>query len=279
MLVYSNNYGVLMSDLTAVSKTLYVPLLGRIYASKNHPDILYDKMALSIADEILKNNEQMKGESEYTLLSSAVRSKNIDHYIQTYLLRNPNGIIVNIGCGLETIYYRNDNNKALWFELDLPDVLNLRSKYFPEELRDRYLCYSMFDYKWIDIVRKTSKKPVMVIASGLFYYFHEDQVIDFIKHLTGFEYAELVFDAVSSVGIKGSKHYMKKMKKQDAEMFFSVDNAKTFIAKISPDIGLIEEQKYFSLTKFNTKMAFATKFKMNISDMFNMVKMIHLKVN
>jgi O-methyltransferase involved in polyketide biosynthesis len=46
--------------LTVFIETLYVPLLGRIYASKNHPDILYDKMALSIADEIFGSNEQVK---------------------------------------------------------------------------------------------------------------------------------------------------------------------------------------------------------------------------
>jgi O-methyltransferase involved in polyketide biosynthesis len=268
-----------MSELTVVSETLYVPLLGRIYASKHHPDILCDEKALSIFDELPVNVKEMPGQTEYTLLASAIRSKNMDHYLQRFLSKNSDGVIVNVGCGLETTYYRNNNGKALWFELDLPEVLNLRSQNFPAEERDRYLPYSMFDYTWIDKVKEEARKPVMVIASGLFYYFHEEQVIDFIRNLARFENVQLVFDAVSSAGIKGTKHYMKKMDRQDAEMFFSVDNAKAFAAKISPVTTVVEERKFYSLSGFSPNMEFITKFKMFFSDLFNMVKMIHMKVN
>lgn len=267
-----------MPELTVVSETLYIPLLGRIYASKHHPHILYDKMALSISDRLPKSIKEIPGQTEYTLLASAVRSKNIDYYLQAFLSENPYGVIVNVGCGLETTYYRNDNGKALWFELDLPDVLKLRSEYFPEEDRNRYLPYSMFDYTWIDAVKEAAQKPVMVIASGLFYYFREEQVIDFIKHLAGLNNAQLVFDAVSSAGIKGTKYYMKKMGKQDAEMFFSVDKAKAFAVKVSSRTTVIAEQKFYSLINLNSKMKFVTKFKMLFSDVFNMVKMIHLEI-
>jgi len=43
-----------MTALTTVSETLYIPLLGRIYASRHHPDILCDEMALSISNELPK---------------------------------------------------------------------------------------------------------------------------------------------------------------------------------------------------------------------------------
>jgi len=202
----------------------------------------------------------------------------MDHYLRNFLSDHPDGVIVNVGCGLETTYHRNDNGKALWFELDLPEVLQLRSRYFPEEERDRYLPYSMLDYTWINAVKAASQKPVMVIASGLFYYFHEEQIIDFIRRLAGLAHAQLVFDAVSSAGIRGTKHYMKRMDRQDAEMFFSVDSAQVFAAKISSATKVIEERKFYSLTDGNSQLHFVTRFKMFLSDLMNMVKIIHLKI-
>jgi O-methyltransferase involved in polyketide biosynthesis len=265
-----------MPSLTRTSETLYVPLLGRIYASRCHPNILHDAEALSIADRLPDDIRDMPGQTEYTLLASAVRSRCIDHYLQAFLRDHPQGVIVNVGCGLETTYYRNDNGTALWFELDLPEVLELRSAYFPAEERDRYLPYSMFDYAWLDVVAEAARHPAMVIASGLFYYFPEERVIDFARHLAGLAPTQLVFDAVSSAGMKGTRHYMRKMGRQDAAMYFSVDSARAFAAQVSADTTVIEERKLYSLVPARSGVGLATRAKMFGSDLFNMVKIIHL---
>lgn len=175
-------------------------------------------------------------------------------------------------------YLRNDNGIAVWFELDLPEVLQLRSGLLPEQERDRHLPYSMFDYRWIDVVKKNANAPVLVLASGLFYYFHEEQVIDFIRHLAVMDDVRIVFDAVSSAGIYGTRHYMKKMKRLDAEMFFSVDYAKKFAAAISPDVSVLEEKKYYGAVIAYPGIQFDTRAKMFFSDLFRMVKMIQLKI-
>jgi O-methyltransferase involved in polyketide biosynthesis len=38
--------GLVMQTLGVVEDTLFVPMLGRIYASEHYPQILYDKKAL-----------------------------------------------------------------------------------------------------------------------------------------------------------------------------------------------------------------------------------------
>ena len=70
-----------MPELSTVSETLYVPLMGRIYASEHHLEILYDKNALAVMSRRPENIREMPGQSEYTYLASAVRSKNVDHYV------------------------------------------------------------------------------------------------------------------------------------------------------------------------------------------------------
>lgn len=267
-----------MPELSVVSETLYVPLLGRIYTSKNYPKMLYDKAALALEPKLPACAEQATGQSEYTYLASAVRSKNVDSAVGAFLAEYPRGTLVNVGCGLETAYLRNDNGMAVWFELDLPEVLQLRSGLLPEQERDRYLPYSMFDYRWIDLVKQTGRLPVLVIASGLFYYFHEEQVIDFIRHLAVMDDVRIVFDAVSSAGIHGTRHYMKKMKRLDAEMFFSVDHAKKLAAAISSDVYVLEEKKYYGAVMTYPGIQFDARAKMFFSDLFRMVKMIQLKI-
>ena len=44
-----------MSKLGVVEDTLFVPMLGRIYASEHYPQILYDKKALELKKKLPSN--------------------------------------------------------------------------------------------------------------------------------------------------------------------------------------------------------------------------------
>ena len=271
--------GPFMPDLSAVSNTLYVPLLGRIYASKHHAAILHDPAALDIDQKLDLKIKALPGQTEYSSLASAVRSQNMDYEIRAFLSANPDGVIVNVGCGLETIYQRCDNGKAIWFELDLPEVIELRRQYIPETERDRYLPSSMFDYAWMRVVRQAGDKPIMIIAAGLFIYFPKDRVISFIRHLIDFSHAELVFDTLSPTGLKIAGSMIKRMGKQAARTHFCVDDAEAFAAKISPNVKLVNTRPFYSLVDYRANLSFPTRFRMAFSDAFNMVKTIHLKLS
>lgn len=41
-----------MSRLGIVEDTLFIPMLGRIYASENFPQIVYDKKALELKEKL-----------------------------------------------------------------------------------------------------------------------------------------------------------------------------------------------------------------------------------
>ncbi len=268
-----------MTDtLSEVSETLYIPLLGRIYAAAFHPDILKDETVLAIEKKLPHKILEMPGQNEYTYLASAVRSRDIDEHIKAFLEASPDGMIVNIGCGLETLYHRNDNGKAVWFELDLPEVLELRAQYFPEQPRDVYLPYSMFDYQWIDEVKKAGDKPVLAIASGLFHYFKPEEVIEFVKALRAFGDVQIVFDTVTGIGVRISQYYVKKMGKQAAQMYFFVDRVNRFARQISDQTMVLPTKKFYRINRFTSKLKAETKIKMVVSDALNMVKMIHLRI-
>ena len=78
-----------MSKLGVVEDTLFVPMLGRIYASEYCPQILYDPKALELKKKLPSSLPEQDGQSQYTLLASAARSANMDRYIRAFLEHRP----------------------------------------------------------------------------------------------------------------------------------------------------------------------------------------------
>ena len=101
-----------MQTLGVVEDTLFVPMLGRIYAAEHCPQILYDKKALELKNRLQLDLIEQNMQNQYTLLASASRSANMDRIIRAFLERRPDGVIVQLGCGLETTYHRCDNGKT-----------------------------------------------------------------------------------------------------------------------------------------------------------------------
>ncbi len=264
-------------NLTSVEETLFVPMRGRVYTSENFPEILNDKKALEISKKLPESYMNMEKESQYTLMASGIRSMNIDRYITKFLTKNPCGTVINIGCGMETTFYRHDNNKAVWYEIDLEEVTNLRKKVFEENSRDIVLTYSMFDYNWIKKVKK-SEGPYLIVASGVFYYFEEKAVIEFFKKVKELGNVEIVFDTVSKFGMKQTRKYMKQLGKDDALMYFYVEDINDLLKKLGNEAQLLDNHDYYKWVTDKRKFNFMTKMSMIISDKFHMVKMIHLKL-
>ena len=155
---------------------MFVPMLGRIYASEHCPQIIYDKKALELKEKLPSDLQENGSQSQYTLLASAVRSANMDRFIRSFLKRRPDGVIVQLGCGLETTYYRCDNGRTRWYAVDLPHVIDYRRELLPESERETYLAGDAFSKDWIRQVRTDfPDAPILVTAGGLFHYFEEDK--------------------------------------------------------------------------------------------------------
>ena len=266
-----------MPDFSTVEDTLFVPMLGRIYASEHFPSVLHDKKALELKSRLPKNLKGKDTQTQYTLMASAVRSTNMDRYIQDFMKRNPSGVIVLLGCGLETTFYRNDNGHTIWYEVDLPDVIEYRKELLGEPERDLTIAASAFEEDWITAVRaKHPTEPILVAASGLFYYFEEKTVMGLFKALKNYGSIEILFDTVNSSGMKRMSKYMKQVGHSDASMYFYVDDATVVADAIGGRV--LKEEPYYAHTP-KKGLNFMTSVSMRVSDKCMMVKMVHLKVN
>lgn len=265
------------TKLGVVEDTLYVPMLGRIYASEHCRNILYDKKALELKNLLPEGLAGNDTQTQYTYLASASRSANVDRYVKNFLERKPDGIIVQIGCGLETTWYRNDNGHTLWYGVDLPPVIAYRRELLPETGREKYIPGDAFAKDWIEEIRaEHPAEPVLVIASGLFYYFPEEDVQEAVRMLLNYGDVELLFDAVNKSGMMMMrKKHMKTVGHEDAKMFFFVDSAAEFAAKTDPRLTVLAEEMFYRrISKKGLKLS--TKASMALSDLLGMVKMVHL---
>lgn len=268
-----------MSRLGVVEDTLFVPMLGRIYASEYCSQILYDPKALELKKKLPSGLSEQDGQSQYTLLASAARSANMDRFIRAFLERRPDGVIVQLGCGLETAYYRCDNGRSHWYAVDLPHVVEYRRALLPEPERETYIAGNAFAGDWIRQIRADAPDaPILVTAGGLFHYFEESKVVEFLRMLTGFGGIEIVFDAVSKSGMAMMrKKYMKQVGHADAQMFFQVDSAAELTGQIGSGVRVLAEEPYYRYIP-RTGLKLSTKISMAVSDRLRMVKMIHLAV-
>lgn len=266
-------------ELGVVEDTLFVPMLGRIYASKNCRHILYDEKALALKPRLPESATKGDSQTQYTCLASAVRSANMDRSIQDFMRRKPGGVVVQLGCGLETAFHRNDDGRTRWYGVDLPRVIEYRRGLLPETDRERCIAGDAFAEGWLLQVREAHPDaPLLVTASGLFYYFEESRVLAVIRMLQGHEDVELLFDAVSKSGMSMMrKKHMKTVGHADAQMFFYVDSARKLAGKVGGQVSVLgEEDFYRQIDKAGLKMS--TKASMAISDLLHMVKMVHLEL-
>ena len=146
-----------MNDLEAasafdgVADTLYIPLTARIYVSKRFPDYFFDPKALELESAIPNASIQEKS-NEYQMIASVARYDNLDEMVAAYAAAHPTCNIVNLGCGLETQYWRLADRfpEARFYDMDLPEVIETRRQTLGEAERETLVPGDLFNLKWAD---------------------------------------------------------------------------------------------------------------------------------
>lgn len=189
-------------NLGHIQKTLFLPLWGRAMESKKPHPLLFDDLAVKIIDSVNFDFSLMsKNLDDITQIAWIKRSLICDQVIKKFLNHNPKGTIVNIGCGLDTTFERIDNGYLTWYDLDLPDVIELRRKFIKESVRRKFIASSFLEKAWLSEIE--IKEKALFITIGILYYFHEQEIKDFIITLINtYPGSELLIDVCSPLGMK-----------------------------------------------------------------------------
>jgi methyltransferase (TIGR00027 family) len=189
-----------LQGLSGVAETLLIPLCIRAIESHRPDALLKDERAVALVRQMgLDPSHILADIAAETQVAVVLRSRQFDRYAADFLARYPEAVIVHIGCGLDARFERVDNGQVEWYDLDLPDVIELRRKIIGGEgARYHLLACSALDSSWLDAVNGHRRRPFLFLAEGVLMYLEEAQVKSLVltlkEHFPG---AELVFDAFS----------------------------------------------------------------------------------
>jgi O-methyltransferase involved in polyketide biosynthesis len=196
-------------DLRGVTEDLLVTLYLRSEESQRPDALIKDEKAEALVKKISDARLYDFGRIKSLHLSEAnklvviLRNREFDRYTRDFLKDYPDAVVVHIGCGLDSRFERVDNGQVEWYDLDLPDVIDLRRKLIGgEEDRHHLLACSVLDSAWLEAVSVHCQRPFLFLAEGVFMYFEDAQVKSLVLRLRDhFPGAELVFDALSPIHV------------------------------------------------------------------------------
>ncbi|MQA97206.1 MAG: hypothetical protein GEV11_22140 [Streptosporangiales bacterium] len=97
-----------------------------------------------------------------------MRGKKLDGYVRDHLTGRDDPLVLHLGCGLDARAERVGADRGRWYDLDLPEVIDLRRRFLTETPGRRMIAASVTDHAWMDVVDGTG--PAMIVAEGLLMY-------------------------------------------------------------------------------------------------------------
>ena len=179
---------------------------------KSNPRIV-DNKAVEIIDQLDYDFSTItENLNELSITGWVARCIHIDRAVKQFIEKYPEATIINIGCGLDTTFDRIDNGKIMFYELDFPEVVELRKFFYQDTERHRSIASLFLEKQWYNEIKKP--KGLLCIAGGVLYYSNGEQIKEFfISMADHFGQCDFYFDSLSPMGMKIAK---KQVLKQEA---------------------------------------------------------------
>lgn len=194
-------------QLTEEKEKLFITLYAKVLDFRSKKSILNDKTA----DDLLKTVDiELRKYEGFGNKLIVIRAKQFDIWIEDFIMENKNAIIVYLGCGLDTRYSRiNPPSGINWFDVDYPEVINLRKTYYSENKAYKMIGSSVTDTNWLNPI--SNNKPTLIIAEGLLEYLTIKEVKGLFNRLTNyFAHGQMIFDVMNSFAVKSGKKELQQ---------------------------------------------------------------------
>ncbi len=259
----------------SVEETFLLPLWGRAYETKKANPRLVDKKAVEIIEKIDYDFSVIAKTQEVSQHGWVARSLHTDKMVREFIEKYPKATIVNIGCGMDTTFSRIDNGQILFYELDLPDVITLRKKFYSDSQRHKSIASSFLDTEYFDEIEYS--EGVLFLAGGVLMYFSDDELKTFFKKAVDyFKDCDFYFDCLSPKAME----IAKKQVIEKGGMEISIDGGWAIkpvedIEKWDPRFKVISKVPIYQGAKKGIKLQH--KFMLTVSDLLGFCYMVHLK--
>jgi O-methyltransferase involved in polyketide biosynthesis len=208
-----------MQSLHTVSETALLTLRSRVVESEALNPVLKDPVGKECFQELLETlpadlQDRIMKRKLSPLLTRhlALRARKYDALCREFLGTNPSGLLVNLGCGFDTRFWRLGLAKERYIELDLPEVISLKQELLGDKITYRTIGASVLSEEWIPLVQSVQAERVLFLAEGLFMYFTPEDSSRTLKLIaSSFRNSRLVMEVVAA---KYTTGFYKKLVEQ-----------------------------------------------------------------
>ena len=190
-------------------ETMLMTLSGRAIQSQWKNPILRDPWA----EEAMKHidydmSKSLTGMASWSIWRDigptiiATRAATFDQLTSRFLTEHPDAVVIQVGCGMDSRVFRlNPPASVEWFDVDYPDVIDLRRKLFPERNAYHLIGAPLDDLRWLDAVPQN--RPGLLIAEGVLHYLSESEVKALLNAVVAhFPNGQMIFDICNTLIVK-----------------------------------------------------------------------------
>jgi len=194
---------------TKEKETMLMTLSGRAIQSQWKNPILRDPWAEEAMRHIDYDlSKQLTGVASWSIWKDigptiiATRAATFDLLTNRFLTDHPDAVVLQVGCGMDSRVFRVDPPPGVeWFDVDYPDVIDLRRQLFPERKAYHLIGAPLEDLRWLDEVPRD--RPGLLLAEGVLHYLSETEVKALLNAVVAhFPGGQMIFDICNSMIVK-----------------------------------------------------------------------------
>jgi len=161
--------------------------------------------------------------------------------LKELLNKYPDAVCINLGCGFDDKFSQVDNGSVRWFDVDLPDQIDVRRKVYEDREHCVMLEGDALNGDWTRNIPKTDM--VIVVMEGVLEYFSKEQVKTCLNMLCdSFPHGYLLTELHSPFLEKNSKHH-DAVKNTNATFGWGTKSGREYLA-LEPRMTLVSETSY-----------------------------------
>jgi O-methyltransferase involved in polyketide biosynthesis len=264
-------------DLRDVHETLLLPLWGRAEEAKMKEPVLKDRRAEELVNRLDYDFSKFRSQlRQFQILVLAIRAREFDSIIRDFIQQHPRATIVNIGAGLDTTFYRVNNGRIRWYDLDVPQVIRLRGELMPESREEAVIPKSMFDESFLNDIRQP-QDGILFLAGGVLMYFEEQKVREFLSMIgRSFPGGEIVFDSIAPAGIRLASRMVKRSGIDGAQMKWGIRNTSE-LERWGIGLKLLESYPVGYKTKIFSSWGIFSRTLMRLNNRLSWISVNHIR--